>query len=274
MSECRPSDDVDRVLPERLTFRFFKDNPHLLEVLKRDPRLPKNKIDKVKMPPKWVPHPNKITLTGLGLTVTGAVTSVLEREDGAAYGLSLVVAGLVCDALDGFVARKYVLFQTKPGAKLDPLVDKLNNITLQGIVAGYALAEVSPALSAVLLGVIGLANWNDLESTRQRYDGDTLCEQAVNCGKETFEGFLKTKDVELDLGKDGEATRANWFGKSKTFLNCFGSLAFLALMSFEKKEADKNADMLVGSLSSTYGIAAASGFMGVRQRKKIAASSS
>lgn len=92
----------------------------------------------------WLNLPNALTLLRLALTPF-AVAAVATAEYRRALGF-FIAAG-VTDLLDGFLARRF-RWQTRTGAYLDPIADKLL------LTATYVALAVSGAIPAWITGLV------------------------------------------------------------------------------------------------------------------------
>lgn len=223
--------------------------------------------DIVKRNQEYIPHPNRITAIGGGLSVCSIPILIFEPITGTAvYGL-----GAFCDYFDGKVAR--VLKQkTASGAKIDPLFDKIKNVTMNSYMIGSSLLisqntiDSTVALSAFSLS-IG-ANWAiDYYSQKQR--GDILHQV-----EEAYTAILDPASCEKDFATKS-VIRANRYGKWKTGLQIGATFGFLAgvmgytYIPYGKEFIQQYHPALLSVLSTCLGVSAYLGFKGLQQRKKI-----
>jgi|TARA_Y100000310_G_C20509070_1_gene727913 phosphatidylglycerophosphate synthase len=160
---------------------------------------------------KNVFHPNRISASGL--LMSGASVALMTNPDTSPYGFGLLSLSYATDTIDGLAARAWDM-KTKVGAKLDPLVDKGKFIIVGGAAAfGEALSGnwFFPVSFAANVAV-------DVYSQKQRGDLTVQLEEA-------YEGIVHPENCEKDV-EVHSTTRANYWGKTKTFVQAGATLAY------------------------------------------------
>ena len=158
---------------------------------------------------KNVFHPNRISASGL--LMSGASVALMTNPDTSPYGFGLLSLSYATDTIDGLAARAWDM-KTKVGAKLDPLVDKGKFIIVGGAAAfGEALSGnwFFPVSFAANVAV-------DVYSQKQRGDLTVQLEEA-------YEGIVHPENCEIDDEVHSDK-RANFWGKSKTFIQAVATL--------------------------------------------------
>ncbi|PIP65590.1 hypothetical protein COU77_01265 [Candidatus Peregrinibacteria bacterium CG10_big_fil_rev_8_21_14_0_10_49_16] len=154
---------------------------------------------------KWL-HPNQITL--LRLPLGFAVIAIYEWS--AVWGIATFFLYAFLDWLDGAVARADLKLQSDLGAKFDPYIDKIVNLTILWYFTfsrGFAWYFITALVLSTLVNV-----WSQL----QRGSLWKQLEEGIGAGL-----GLKRKSVMVSLsvrqaGLSNHA--ANWYGKLKTLL--------------------------------------------------------
>lgn len=147
-------------------------------------------------------HPNRISAFGALSTTIGS--TLIHNPYTLPVGISLITVGdTIADYYDGKYARKYSL-ATKEGSKLDPLADKIKNISV-----GTSVAIIEGITNPLSL-IFGLSILTDYVSQRQR---GPILEQII----EAKNAIIYPEFCKTDTEKKSNL-RANKFGKYKTAL--------------------------------------------------------
>lgn len=156
-------------------------------------------------------HPNRISASGLLLS--GTSVALMTNPGTSPYGLGLLSLSYITDLIDGYAARAWNM-KTKVGAMLDPLIDKGKFIIVGGA------AAVGEVLSGNYLFPLGfVANVGvDLYSQKRRGDLTVQIENAYN-------GVVHPENCEKD-DEVHSTTRANYWGKTKTFVQAAATLGY------------------------------------------------
>jgi phosphatidylglycerophosphate synthase len=156
-------------------------------------------------------HPNRISASGLLLS--GASVALMTNPETSPYGLGLLSLSYATDTIDGLAARAWGM-KTKVGAMLDPLIDKGKFILVGGAAAAGEMLSGNwffPASFAANVAV-------DIYSQKQRGDLTVQLEEA-------YDGVMHPENCEKDT-EIHSTTRANYWGKTKTFVQAGATLAY------------------------------------------------
>lgn len=201
-------------------------------------------------------HPNRLSAYGLGLTGIGV--GLLFNPSTQICGLITLGVGYCFDYVDGKVARKFNL-ETKEGAKLDPLFDKVKNVMVGGFVVGKELILGNYAIPAAM----GINFCVDAYSQAQR--GKVLDQI-----EDSYNAVVSPEKCSFDLGKKSNDC-ANHYGKVKTVLQMGVNLGYLVNEVYVNNFGDYSyQDNIKTALASSLVVSAALGAVGVAKRIKKA----
>jgi len=206
---------------------------------------------------KQVFHPNRITAYGTALCAAG-LGLVMGGESTDVYGVSLIVAGNVCDFVDGKLARGWNL-ETRQGARLDSLADKVKTVA-----TGTYVAASEVMSGGFLLPATVAANFVvDYVSQTQR---GALGEQWEEACSAVYDPGSCDKD-------DGSnpSIPANYWGKTKATIQMIALPAYVAKEVYQNHFGDLGStfnDHFVYTAAAALGTAAILGGIGVWKRKR------
>ncbi len=153
-----------------------------------------------------------------GLLLTFASLIALQFESTRYFAPGIYLAGAISDFLDGRIARMYGL-QTKEGARLDPLMDKIKNLAIGGFMI---LRE-----QFIFLTVANFLNFAvDFISQRQR---GPLRHQF----KEAWRAVLHPETCTIDTNGNSNI-RANVFGKAKLVVQNIAQGLYITFIAYHE----------------------------------------
>lgn len=204
-------------------------------------------------------HPNRISPFGVVLTLGSIAAMCFESTRPLAP--FIYVGGALCDFGDGKVAENYSL-KSKEGAKLDPLMDKIRNLT----VGTYII--INEYAKDLTLTAANLASFT-VDFISQRKRGPIIKQLS-----EAKRAIRYPETCKIDLEKKS-GLRANYFGKSKTVIQSVVHTAYLTLGAYGENisnwagiEQSKLEMYVKDGLSILLGASVVLGAIGIYKRSK------
>lgn len=157
-------------------------------------------------------HPNRISFFGGLCTIAGVPLLTSPATD--IYGASLIAVGQGIDCVDGYLARRCNL-QTREGARLDPLLDKIKSFAL----GSYIIAKELYRDNLVLPLTIASNFTIDYVSQRIRGPIHSQLEEAVRA-------VAYPSTCKNDIEKDS-SIRATVYGKLKASCQNVASVGYV-----------------------------------------------
>jgi len=202
-------------------------------------------------------HPNRISAIVGVSTFIGSI--LIQNPYSFSLGLPMIIMGdTFADYYDGKYARNYNL-STKEGSKLDPLFDKIKNISIGTSVA------IAEGITNPLTLAFGASILVDGISQRQR---GPILEQLI----EANEAVKNPENCTLDTEKKSNL-RANNYGKWKTGIQAGVHIAYGVSKGVEHFVHDDtflyySNNFFDYAMPTALGISAILGCVGVYQRIK------
>lgn len=202
-------------------------------------------------------HPNRISAIGGGLSLCSLVALSFDSTKLSApiiYGF-----GAICDGIDGKVAREYDI-RTVEGAKLDPLMDKIKNVSVGSYMIAQNVTDVSLVLSNTLNFIVDYVSQNKRGNIIDQFG-------------EAYHAVLSPDNCNKDDGSSKSC--ANIYGKAKTCIQnivhglYISSVAYMNIVSdfFGVDSADVS-DYVNTSCSALLFLSAGLGALGVYKKIK------
>ncbi|NQZ84748.1 MAG: CDP-alcohol phosphatidyltransferase family protein [Nanoarchaeales archaeon] len=215
-------------------------------------------------------HSNRITFYGLVLHTVGL--TCLFSPVTAPVGVSLITGGVLCDVLDGYVARQFDLC-SEEGARLDPLFDKAKNtgfISIVGILESTHNPSFVEGVSEVITNpyfVVGAGVSLVLSYFLTRQRGDVLpqIEESVEVVK--IPASYTLDDLENKISNDCEVKQvenkfqAKDFGKIKTFIESTTHVTYAFVITNPEYFSQMPVDVVTG-VGIALGVSVVSGTIG------------
>ena len=200
-------------------------------------------------------HPSRITFYGLVLHTVGL--TCLFSPVTAPVGVSLITGGVLCDVLDGYVARQFKLC-SKEGARLDPLFDKVKNtvfILMAGVLESTSNSSFVDGVTEVMTNSYfvvgsGLSLGLSYFLTRQRGYISPQVEESSRVVK--IPGSSTLDDLENKILDDDKVVQiknkfqAGDFGKIKTLIESITHITYAVAVTFPEYLPHTSTEIITG----------------------------